>query len=63
MSDIFYDPKCAELAAHFLNDPDPATWEQISELAEVIQRAVDGWLEAHERPVTDIENRGDPWGV
>lgn len=40
-----YDPKCGELARHFLPTdpaPDAATVEA---LAEIIQEAVEDWLE------------------
>jgi hypothetical protein len=37
-----YDPKCEELARHFL--PNDATEREITELAEAIQRAIEDHL-------------------
>ena len=38
-----YDPKCEELARYFLANEPEITREDISELAGVIQRAIEDW--------------------
>jgi hypothetical protein len=40
-----HDPKCEELARYFLEDESMATEKHIQELADVIQQAIEGWLE------------------
>ena len=40
-----YDPKCFELAEHFLPSSKEAEWTK-SELAQHIQDAVEGWVAA-----------------
>ena len=42
---IIYDPKCEELARYFLSDEVGVTEEQITELAGVIQNAIEEWQE------------------
>lgn len=39
----YYDPKCEELARYFLNQEQSATEAEVTELAEIIQRAVEDW--------------------
>lgn len=42
---MLVDEKCIELARHFCGDPDVAATEQdIWELADVIQCAVEDWI-------------------
>jgi hypothetical protein len=38
-----FDPKCEELAKHFLDDRD-ATPEQIQDLADEIQDLIEDWM-------------------
>lgn len=48
MRDTLYDPKCHELAEHFLGDDDvpPAENElRIQSLAAAIQEAVEDWCD------------------
>lgn len=38
-----YDPKCSELAEHFLDEM-PHSDKQVAELAQEIQDAIEDWL-------------------
>jgi hypothetical protein len=40
-----YDPKCEELARHFLPTEPPPDAARVQALAEVIQDAIEDWLE------------------
>jgi lauroyl/myristoyl acyltransferase len=41
-----YDPKCEELARHFLPDA-PVPSEDIQNLAQTIQDAIEDWLQPY----------------
>ncbi len=47
-----YDPKCVDLARHFLNDVDidNVTHERVAELAQAIQEAAEAWIESQSTP-------------
>jgi hypothetical protein len=40
---VYYDPRCEELARHFLADEPGITDAVVQELAGVIQRAIEDW--------------------
>ena len=40
-----FDPKSRELALHFLSDYEPVLENDVRDLAETIQHAVEDWLE------------------
>jgi hypothetical protein len=44
-----YDPKCEELAHWFLDDEEPERRKEgdVGELAGVIQRAIEDWMEGN----------------
>ena len=43
--DVLYDPECHKLAQHFLYDYPLATAKDAAELAGVIQKAIEDWME------------------
>jgi hypothetical protein len=46
MAQITYDPECEKLAAYFLSgEPAHGRKERIQDLAGVIQRAIEAWIE------------------
>lgn len=45
--DFAYDPKCMELAMHFLgSDSEKLTEDEIKRFAQAIQDAAEDWIEA-----------------
>jgi hypothetical protein len=47
----YYDPKCEELARHFLADAPEHTDAEALELAGAIQQAIEDWWAARHKPV------------
>jgi hypothetical protein len=50
-----YDTKCYDLAKDFLDDSDkqPYTEQQLADLAQTIQTAIEDWLSGYEAPLVD----------
>ena len=57
MSGVSYDPKCFDLARDFLEDEAPFTPEEVVCLAQIIQTAIEDYLE-HWRKKPDANPRG-----
>jgi hypothetical protein len=58
---ISYDPKCEELARWFLNDEYGAIYDErlTSQLAGVIQQAIENWFENQPANISDEPDEGE----
>lgn len=60
MHEMLYDPKCHELATHFLGDDEVApdvNERRIQSLAQAIQEAVEDWIADEEDRIALFRDR------
>jgi hypothetical protein len=53
---VYYDPKCEELARHFLADAPGSSEADALDLAGEIQTAIENWWGVHKPPVTSWQD-------
>lgn len=51
-----YDTHCDELARHFLDDEGAGHEKAVAELAQVIQDAIEGWLDIRDSRIANASS-------